>query len=224
MGLSLDGLLGGFIQSVTSSSASFDASPTAEADAGDSVGSNLISSYYSDSFEASNTAGGSSSATAMAASTSAAMNAINQTRLIGGRTGTCVATTRANLERAGLSGVPSSTGRDPNNARGMMVQMLQSGDWQSSAIPGSTVQTIRSPYGTVRASVLSGSAFQQAAARGEIPEGSVVFQTNHGWGYGGGAHGNDVGIVRNGAVFNYKQNRGMAIYRHVQQAVVLTPR
>ncbi|MFY0574415.1 hypothetical protein ACN28S_08710 [Cystobacter fuscus] len=152
------------------------------------------------------------------------LDAINALNLKGGDPHTCVKTTRANLQRAGLKGLPAGTGDDGNNPRGMMVQMLQSGHWKSVNIPESTVQTINSPYGNVQAHVLSGEAYLAAAANGQIPEGSVVFQTKKGWDYGVESKGSDVGIVRNGAIFNYRANRGMSVYgNNVSEVVVMHP-
>jgi len=154
----------------------------------------------------------------------AGLDAINATRLTRGAPHTCVTTTRDNLRRAGLSGIPSSTSADGNNPRGMMVQMLQSNQWRSMPIPGATSQTITSPYGSVQAQVLTGEAYLQAARNGQIPEGSVVFQTRTGWDYGERSRGSDVGIVRNGGIFNYQQFNNMSVYGNdVRQVVVLQP-
>jgi hypothetical protein len=156
----------------------------------------------------------------------AGLDAINAAQLLPGRDHTCVATVRSNLQRAGLQGLPSSTGQDGNNPRGMMVQMLQSGHWHSAEIPGATQRAITSPYGTVQAQVLSGAAYMEAARNGQIPEGSVVFQTRHpaGWAYGGGSRGSDVGIVRDGGIFNYRQFSGMSVYgNNISEVVVLQP-
>ncbi|NBD13754.1 hypothetical protein [Corallococcus silvisoli] len=152
------------------------------------------------------------------------LDAINATPLRAGADKSCVKTTRANLQRAGMQGLPVNSGGDGNHSRGTMVQMLRSNHWQSAAIPGSSVQTIDSPAGRVQAHVLSGEAFEQAARNGQIPEGAVVFQTKHGWQYGKSPYGSDMGIARDGGVFNYKQNSNMAIYRNVREAVVLLPR
>ncbi|QRN97598.1 hypothetical protein JRI60_00435 [Archangium violaceum] len=154
------------------------------------------------------------------------LDAINAAQLLPGRDHTCVTTVRANLQRAGLQGLPSTTSQDGNNPRGMMVQMLQSGHWHSAAIPGATQRAITSPYGTVQAQVLSGDAYMAAARDGQIPEGSVVFQTRHpaGWAYGGGSRGSDVGIVRDGGIFNYRQFSGMSVYgNNLSEVVVLQP-
>jgi hypothetical protein len=94
----------------------------------------------------------------------------------------------------------------------MMVQMLQSGQWRSANIPGAQTQSITSPYGTVRANVLSRDAFHAAAEAGQIPNGAVVFQTRTGWDYSGGSRGNDVGIVQNGRLFNSRQMQGLDAY------------
>ena len=105
-----------------------------------------------------------------------------------------------------------------------MVQMLQSGDWSSQAVPGSTQQTIKSPYGTVSANVMSGADYDKAVANGTIPNGGVVFQTEHGWSWNQGSSGNDMGILRNGKVFNYTQNNTPNVYANVKQVVILLPK
>ncbi|MBM7116512.1 hypothetical protein [Archangium primigenium] len=151
------------------------------------------------------------------------LEAINAVNLVAGKKHSCVTTVRANLQAAGMKGVPTTTSGDKNNSRGMMAQMIQSGHWRSVAIPGATSTTIPSGYGDVQAHVLTREAYLDAASKGLIPEGSVVFQTKHGWDYGEGAYGNDVGIVRNGAIFNYEQNNTMAIYSGLVSAVVLHP-
>ena len=156
----------------------------------------------------------------------AGLDAINDVKLKSGIAHRCVETTRANLVRAGMGdGLPSGTDADPNNPRGMMVQMLQSGKWDSMNIPGSESQTITSPYGSVKANVLSGAAYQEAIKNGQVPEGSVVFQTRHadGFDYSGGSRGSDVGIVRNGKIFNYAQMPKMTVYGNTDSVVVVAP-
>lgn len=163
-------------------------------------------------------------ATRLSASTQAGLDKINAAELKPGKKHRCVETTRNNLIRAGMGdGVPSTTSKDPNNPRGMMVQMLQSGKWKSANIPGAEVKEIDSPYGKVKAHVLSGEAYEEAVKKGLIPEGAVVFQTKHGWDYGKGSAGNDVGIVRDGKIFNYEQMPDMTVYKHVKEVVVLLP-
>lgn len=155
----------------------------------------------------------------------AQLDRIANARLSTGKDHSCVTTVRANLRRLGFEGLPASTGRDGNNPRGMMVQMLQSDHWQSANIPGSTRSTITSPYGTVQANTLSREAYLQAAQNGQIPQGAVVFQTKHGWDYGGGSRGNDVGIVQGERIHNYKPMAGMTVYgNETRDVVILTPR
>ncbi len=157
--------------------------------------------------------------------TRTSLAAINAVRLVNGKNSTCVATTRINLRRAGMPGLPEATGNDRNNPRGMMVQMLASGHWETAALPGSTPQTIRSPYGTATAHVLSRDAFDEAAANGLIPEGAVVFQTKHGWGYDRGSLGNDVGIVRDGTLHNFRRMPSLRVYGDAtRDLVVMLPR
>lgn len=159
--------------------------------------------------------------------------AINATPLVeGDKAHTCVTTVRKNLRSAGMKGLPDGTSADGNNPRGMMVQMLKSGRWASQPIPGSTLQTIHSKkadgsapaYGSAPAHVLTGEAYREAARKGQIPEGSVVFQTRTGWDFDKESKGSDVGIVRNGGIFNYKQFEGMTVYKDVTSVVVLQPR
>ncbi|ATB28700.1 hypothetical protein [Melittangium boletus] len=152
------------------------------------------------------------------------LDAINAVDLVSGKKHSCVTTVRTNLQRAGMKGVPTTTSDDKNNSRGMMTQMIQSGHWQSVALPNATPTTIKGGYGEVQAQVLTREAYLDAASKGLIPDGSVVFQTKHGWDYGDGAYGNDVGIVRNGAIFNYAQNNTMLVYSDMVEAVVLQPR
>lgn len=149
---------------------------------------------------------------------------IANARLSTGKDHSCVSTVRSNLRHLGFQGVPAATGRDSNNPRGMMVQMLQSDHWQSAAIPGSKPTTITSPYGKVQAHVLSREAYLKAAAAGQIPQGAVVFQTKHGWDYNGGSRGNDVGLVQGTRIHNYKPMNGMTVYgAGTRDVVILTP-
>lgn len=152
------------------------------------------------------------------------LDRINQARLRTGADHSCVTTVRRNLRNAGFEGLPESTGDDPNNPRGMMSQMLQSGKWTSMDVPGSTVETINSPYGNVQAHVLTGEAYAEAVRNGQIPEGAVVFQSNRNWNDANDrSRGSDVGIVRNGGIFNYRQFPNMTVYQNVAQVVVLLP-
>ena len=152
------------------------------------------------------------------------LDRIANARLGNGKDHSCVATVRANLRKLGFEGLPPSTGRDNNNPRGMMVQMLQSDHWQSANIPGSKPTTITSPYGKVQANVLSREDYLKAAANGQIPQGAVVFQTKHGWDYNGGSRGNDVGIVQGDHVHNYKDMPHLTVYgAETRDVVILTP-
>jgi hypothetical protein len=139
------------------------------------------------------------------------LDKIATARLRAGSAHTCVTTVRANLARLGFKGLPSSTSQDANNPRGMMVQMLQSGQWKQPDV-GGTATTITSPYGTVSAQVLTRDEFTAAVQSGAVADGSVVFQTEHGWDYNGGSRGNDVGILQNGAIFNSVRMRGTDAY------------
>jgi hypothetical protein len=136
----------------------------------------------------------------------------------------CVPTVLGNMDRLGVPSFKGGTLRDPNNSRGAMVQMITNGKWTSLPLPGSELRTIKSPYGTVQAHVLNADAYESMAKRGEIPSGAILFQTRHGWNYGGGPYGNDMGIVRDGGRYthNYKQMNPI-IYGDAKEVVVLVP-
>ncbi len=139
------------------------------------------------------------------------LDKIATARLTSGRAHSCVTTVRANLTRLGFKGLPSSTSKDANNPRGMMVQLMNSGQWKQPDL-GGTATSIKSPYGTVSAQVLTRDEFNAAVKSGKIADGSVVFQTQHGWDYDKGSRGNDVGILQNGAIFNSVRMHGTDAY------------
>lgn len=142
-----------------------------------------------------------------------------------GPTGYCVAVTRANMQRLGIPNLPGATGNDPNNPRGAMVQMLRNGGWDSVPLPGARQQTIRSPYGTVTANVVSADQYRKLVAQGKVPDGAVIFQTRHGWDWNGGSHGNDMGIVRDHGrtTHNYKSMPSI-VYSDCKDVVLLVPK
>ena len=145
-------------------------------------------------------------------------------RLNTGPTGSCVATTLGNMDRLGIPSFQGGTTADPNNSRGAMVQMIKAGKWTSLNLPGSRWTRISSAYGTVNAYVINADSYEQMAFKGQIPSGSIIFQTRHGWTVSSGASGNDMGIVRNGGrnTFNYRQ-MGPIIYSNAKEVVILVP-
>lgn len=149
---------------------------------------------------------------------------MGSSRLSNGATGTCVATTMGNMDRLGIPSFSGGTTRDPNNSRGAMVQLIQTGRWSSMPLPGSEQRTINSAYGKVQANVLGADAYEAMAKRGEIPTGAILFQTRHGWNADSGAKGNDMGIVRDGGrvTHNY-QPMNPIIYSNAKEVVVLVP-
>lgn len=150
---------------------------------------------------------------------------LNREHLNTGNDSTCVKTVLYNLDRLGVKTFQGGTTADPNNARGAMVQMQQAGHWQSAPLAGSKPKTIHSPYGTIQAHVLSAKAYDRLVHQNQIPNGCVIFQTNHGWDYSGGAHGNDMGIVQNGKIHNYANMGGMYVYPgSLKEVVVMVPR
>lgn len=141
-----------------------------------------------------------------------------------GPTGSCVTTTLNNMERLGVPNFSGGTGDDPNNSRGAMVRLVKTGNWTSCALPGSTNKTISSSYGSIQAAVINADAYETLAKNGQIPSGAIIFQTRHGWQYGGGASGNDMGIVRNGGriTHNY-ESMSPIIYGDAKEVVILIP-
>lgn len=145
--------------------------------------------------------------------------------LSNGKTGYCTKTTRENMNRLGLKLPYQSTGSDNNNPRGALVQTLKSGNWESIPTPGSQQRTIKSPYGTVQAQVISAKEYRAMVAAGKVPSGALVFQTRHGWDYSGGSKGNDVGIARDGGrrLHNYANMPGV-IYKDLKEVVIMVPK
>ncbi|WP_224249610.1 N-acetylmuramoyl-L-alanine amidase [Hyalangium gracile] len=148
-------------------------------------------------------------------------------KLTTGADGTCVTQVRTNMTALGVP-TYSTTGNDPNNSRGAMVQLLNSGQWESVPIAGSEQRTIESKtsggknaYGNAKAYVCQGRDVLTAVAAGQIPAGTIIFQTMHGWDYSGGASGNDVGIIRNDngvlKTFNYKLMSGVLVHESAKK-------
>lgn len=154
------------------------------------------------------------------------LRALATGRLVGAREGLCVTATLDNMQRNGVP-QPAATGRDAgNNPRGAMVQMINNHGWKS--LPGAgEPQTIKSPYGTVTANVISGAEYEKLARAGEIPSGAMVFQTRHAsWnGTASGSSGYDMGIARDRGrtLFNYANMGGPMVYPDTRQVVVLVP-
>jgi hypothetical protein len=72
---------------------------------------------------------------------------------------------------------------------------------------------------------MSADAYERLAKKGEIPSGALIFQTRHGWNYGGGASGNDMGIVRDrGRTTHNYASMPPVIYRDAKEVVLLVPK
>ncbi|MFL5344075.1 MAG: peptidoglycan-binding protein [Hyalangium sp.] len=142
-----------------------------------------------------------------------------------GPTGYCVLTTLNNMKRLGVPHTPVATGSDPNNPRGGMAQMLRNGGWASVPFPGSHKEAIHSPYGNATANVVSASQYRKLASEGKVPSGAIIFQSRTGWGWSGGSHGNDMGIVRNhgNTTHNYADMPGI-VYGDCKSVVIMVPK
>ncbi|OJH39383.1 hypothetical protein BON30_17890 [Cystobacter ferrugineus] len=147
-------------------------------------------------------------------------------KLSTGANHSCVRTTLNNMKRLEVGHIPAATGSDPNNSRGAMVQLLANGYWTSLPLAGSHARKIVSPYGTVSAYVIPTSTYAKVAKKGWIPSGAIIFQTKHGWDYGEGPYGNDMGIVRDGGrvTFNYASMPPIIYREHTKEVVLVVPR
>lgn len=147
--------------------------------------------------------------------------------LSNGKDGYCTKTVRENMGRLGLQLPYGSTGADKNNPRGALVQTLKSGKWESVPTPGSQMRTIKSPFGTVQAQVISAKEYQAMVKDGKVPSGALVFQTKHGWDANvPDSKGNDVAIARNGGqqVHNYKRMGGALYGANLKEVVIMVPK
>ncbi len=156
------------------------------------------------------------------------LKALATGKLVKAGEGLCVTGTLINMQNNGVR-QPAATGMDVgNNPRGGMVQLVRDFGWKSLPLDGAREQTIKSPYGTIKANVIPAADYKRLALEGKIPSGAVVFQTRHdSWNATSvKSRGFDMGIARNGGrtLFNYADMGGPMVYgdntRHV---VVLVP-
>jgi hypothetical protein len=147
-------------------------------------------------------------------------------KLSPGANHSCVRTTLNNMKRLDVSNIPAATGSDPNNSRGAMVQLIANGYWTSLPLVGAHSRKIVSPYGTVNAYVIPAGTYAKMAKAGRIPSGAIIFQTKHGWSYGEGPYGNDMGIVRDGGrvTFNYASMPPIIYREKTKEVVLLVPK
>jgi hypothetical protein len=140
-------------------------------------------------------------------------------------TGMCVASIlfAADGFRPPVPTFGGGTSDDPNNPRGAMVLLMKAGNWVSIELPGSQEQSINSPYGTTRVWVTGRDAY--VAQWGHLPNGALVFQTRHGWGYNDGSSGNDLATIRERgrAVINYAPMGGLVYGDATRDIVVCVP-
>ena len=141
-----------------------------------------------------------------------------------GPTGYCVLTTLNNMKRLGVPNTPPATGSDPNNPRGGMAQMLRNG-WESVPFPGAHKEAIHSPYGNATANSVTPAQYRKLVADGKVPDGAIIFQSRTGWGWSGGSHGNDMGIVRNhGRTTHNYQDMNNIVYSDCKSIVIMVPK
>jgi hypothetical protein len=143
-----------------------------------------------------------------------------------GETSSCVRTTLNNMARLGIKDIPAATAGDGNHSRGAMAQMMLNGKWESLPLVGSRSRVVKSTYGTVTVYVTDASAYKKMALAGQIPSGAIIFQTKHGWDYGAGPYGNDMGIVRDGGrvTFNFKSMPPIIYRAETKEIVLLVPK
>ena len=132
-----------------------------------------------------------------------------------------------------LLGAPEvSGGVDPNNhPRGLMAWAVKKG---YGSIPGTKgkPRNIKGAFGDFGVTSMTESQWGDAVVDGLIPNGSLIFNTRHGWDWNGGSSGNDAAISQNGgamlwsgheqSAFTYKGKTVGAVYSDVKEIVALT--
>lgn len=132
-----------------------------------------------------------------------------------------------------LLGAPEvSGGVDPNNhPRGLMAWAIKKG---YGSIPGTQgkPRNIKGAFGDFGVTSMTESQWGDAVVDGLIPNGSLIFNTRHGWDWNGGSSGNDAAISQNGGAmlwsghkqssFQYKGQTVGAVYSDVKEIVALT--
>jgi len=148
--------------------------------------------------------------------------------------GMCVAGVIYTAEANGaLMGAPEvSGGVDPNNhPRGLMSWAVKKG---YGSIPGTKgkPRNIKGPFGTFGVTSMTETEWADAVVDGLIPNGSLIFNTRHGWDWNGGSSGNDAAIAQDGGArlwsghwqydFKHKGKTVGAVYNDVKEIVALT--
>lgn len=132
-----------------------------------------------------------------------------------------------------LLGAPEvSGGVDPNNhPRGLMAWAIKKG---YGSIPGTKgkPRNIKGAFGDFGVTSMTESQWGDAVVEGKIPNGSLIFNTRHGWDWNGGSSGNDAAISQNGgsmlwsgheqSAFQHKGKTVGAVYSDVKEIVALT--
>jgi GH24 family phage-related lysozyme (muramidase) len=145
-----------------------------------------------------------------------------------GGDGWCTTNVLKGLDKLGHTFAPGGTEGDSSNPRGLVSQLI--GDSGFTSIPGlGSEQTIKSPYGNVKARVVPFKDYQAAVEKGLIPSGAFLFSTRYkSWNQQtGGSSGFDTAIAREGGriAWNGTGSKGNAIYGDATQSViVLVPR
>lgn len=145
-----------------------------------------------------------------------------------GGDGHCTENVLFQLDDLGINLAKGGTTADSSNPRGLVSQLV--GNHGFTSIPGlGNEQTIRSPYGNVKARVIPFADYQAAVNKGLIPSGAFIFSTQYdSWNkQTGGSHGFDTAISRDGGriAWNGKGSNTNAIYgASTQSVIVLIPK
>lgn len=148
--------------------------------------------------------------------------------------GMCVAGVIYTAEANGaMLGAPEvSGGVDPNNhPRGLMAWAVKKG---YGSVPGTKgkPRNINGAFGNFGVTSMSESEWGDAVVEGKIPNGSLIFNTRHGWDWNGGSSGNDAAIAQDGGSklwsghwqydFQHKGKTVGGVYSDVKEIVALT--
>ncbi|MFZ9740421.1 MAG: peptidoglycan DD-metalloendopeptidase family protein [Candidatus Nanopelagicaceae bacterium] len=141
-----------------------------------------------------------------------------------GGDGYCTTNVLKGLDKVGHTFAPQGTAGDSSNPRGLVSQLIGGSGFTS--IPGlGTEQTIKSPYGNVKARVVPFKDYQAAVEKGLIPSGAFLFSTRYkSWNQQtGGSSGFDTAIAREGGriAWNGTGSQGNAIYGDATQSVIV---
>lgn len=119
------------------------------------------------------------------------------TKLATAKEGYCVTGV---LDTMAANGVPNppGTGNDPNNPRGLAVQLIKSYGWGPISGLGSKRINLKSAYGNTAVNAMTVSEWATAVKSNKIPSGSIIFTTEFADWKKNQSSGHDAAIAKEG--------------------------